>query len=490
VAVARASTAPTCSRAAPALAGTHAGAGQALDLILADLPVSGERCQIVRFALAVLACEIARRANAEQVRQVDLLALAQMRLGIGDGDRRCDPCRAYYFDILVRRARLGLRRRLPCFGRAADKLVAGGCRCMGPFRSGDRGIHGFASDDAGTIPRREEAWNGSPAVRIETRDIAAAMRREGDLGARDIEQLDHGSGACREDDGVAGEPARIRVVAAQLPHEHMVDAVRPANGAGDHCLCQHGHALASELGATGKIARRLSRLDQRDDLPAGGESCLRELGRFDAGAEDRQRPAIEGIVALEQGACGGDAHHTGQLPAGKGEADIAAPGRDDRRIEGEEPAALAIAEPGDMTAQPAQTRSLREQAPDGNAEPDVDAGLEGFGDPRVGCGDGLDHPRLVAGGAAHALAEMVGDVEPHQRVIDRVLIDQHDRDTAPGGFERRRQAGRAGSDDQQTCVLTDGQRLAGRRPLIMAGHSGDLPAPSRQAAFQRRLRNG
>ena len=151
---------------------------------------------------------------------------------------------------------------------------------------------------------------------------------------------------------------------------------------------------------------------------------------------------------MQQGAGGGHAHHARQLPAGEGEADIAASGRDDRSVEGEEPAVLAIAESSDVAAQPAQARARREQAPDGNAEPDVDARLEGFRDPLIRCGDGLGHPRLVADCPAHALAEMEGHVQAHQRVIDRMLVDQHDHDAAPGGFERCRQAGRAGSNDQ------------------------------------------
>ena len=101
------------------------------------------------------------------------------------------------------------------------------------------------------------------------------MRDKADLGAGHVEQLDHGRGARGEDDGIAGEFLTcVRSIAVQPSHQHALDAVMTADGAGDHRLRQNGHAPFGELRATGGIARRLSCLDQRDDLASGSQGRL------------------------------------------------------------------------------------------------------------------------------------------------------------------------------------------------------------------------
>jgi hypothetical protein len=66
---------------------------------------------------------------------------------------------------------------------------------------------------------------------------------------------------------------------------------------------------------------------------------------------------------------------------------------------------------------------------------------------------------------------MEGNLKPHRRRVQGILIDERDLESKPGGLERRRTSRRPGADHEQWDAF------ARRQPLAVGG---DWVAPSTQ----------
>src|SRR5215469_11000621 len=110
--------------AAPSLARPHAGAGQALHLILVQGPVLGQRLEIARLQLRGAPAEIAWRAQLDELAPRHLLALADHDVPAADRDRRVEP--APPVAVLLPAQHRRRHRRIA--GRAAEAARRGGAR--------------------------------------------------------------------------------------------------------------------------------------------------------------------------------------------------------------------------------------------------------------------------------------------------------------------------------------------------------------------------
>ena len=110
-----------------------------------------------------------------------------------------------------------------------------------------------------------------------------------------------------------------------------------------------------------------------------------------------------------------------------------------------------------------------------------DPGLEGFAEGRVVGDNRLGHRVAISDRAGHPAAEMEGNLEPHQRRVQGILIDERDLEPKPGGLERRRTSRGPGSDHEQLDALARREPLAAGGDRVEPSTQGVIPVPSLQS---------
>ena len=175
------------------------------------------------------------------------------------------------------------------------------------------------------------------------------------------------------------------------------------------------------------------------------------------------------------------AHDARKVPAGERHADVPPARREDGGVETAEPALLAVGEAGRASPDPGDAGARRDEAPDGDAEPNVDPGLEGLAEGRVVGDNRLGHRVAISDRAGHPAAEMEGNLEPHRRRVQGMLIDERDLEPKPGGLERRRTSRGPGSDHEQLDALARREPLAVGGDWIEPSTQGVIPVPSLQS---------
>ena len=165
------------------------------------------------------------------------------------------------------------------------------------------------------------------------------------------------------------------------------------------------------------------------------------------------------------------AHDAGKIPAGERDPYVAPARRQDGGVEIAEPARGAVGQASRASPDPGDTGAWRDEGPDGDAQPNVNAGLEGLAEGRVVGDDRLDHRVAISDRARHPAAEMERNLKPHRRRVQRILVDEHDLEPKAGALDRRRASCRPGSDHEQLDAL------AWRQPLAVGG---DRVEPSTQ----------
>jgi hypothetical protein len=133
---------------------------------------------------------------------------------------------------------------------------------------------------------------------------------------------------------------------------------------------------------------------------------------------------------------------------------------------------VAVGEAGRASPDPGDAGARRDQGPDGDAQPNVDPSLEGLAEGRVVGDNRLGHRVTIAHRARHPAAEMEGNLKPHRRRVQRILVDEHGLEPKAGGLERRRASRRPGTGHEQLDAL------AWRQPLAVGG---DRVEPSTQS---------
>ena len=115
----------------------------------------------------------------------------------------------------------------------------------------------------------------------------------------------------------------------------------------------------------------------------------------------------------------------------------------------------------DRARQPPHAGSVCIEAPDGRAQPHIDARIEQRGEGWRVANEGFEHRGAVARGGGETLPVMQRNVVAHDSSRHRVFLDKHDADTQSRGFQSGRRTGRAGSHDQKLRGGVDRQLLAG-----------------------------
>jgi len=73
---------------------------------------------------------------------------------------------------------------------------------------------------------------------------------------------------------------------------------------------------------------------------------------------------------------------------------------------------------------------------------------------------------------------MEGNIEPHQRWVNGILIDERNLEPKPGGLERRRASRRPGADYEQLDALAWRQLLAVGGDRVEPSTQTIIPVPS------------
>src|ERR1700691_5199276 len=143
----------------------------------------------------------------------------------------------------------------------------------------------------------------------------------------------------------------------------------------------------------------------------------------------------------------GRAHDARKAPAGERHAYVPPARCEYGSVETDEPALGAVGEAGRAAPNPDDAGPRRDEAPDGDAQPNVDPGLEGLPEGRGVSDNRVGHRVAISDRAGHPSAEMEGDLKPHQRRVQRIFVDERDLKPKPGCLERCRASSVPGSDD-------------------------------------------
>ena len=392
--------------AAARLARPHAGASEALDLVLVHRAVLREPAEIAPGHARRCGAEIARRAHAEQLAAGDFFAQARGR---------------------VRAARLQ---------EAAHPVErVGGVRL-----------------DAGAVADRAHARQRRGCFR----HMSAALRPPDQLGSEHIQQLDIRHAADGEADRVAGDGSLRAGRVHQHRGRHTIRAalgrhtIRAALGRQDRVPVEQFYAGRGEAVAQRRrCLRRLAHLYHRGDFAAVIEGECGGCESEWSAAEHHHTPAGERAVADQQRVQRLGAHDTRQFRAGETEHEIARTGRDHEFGEAAQPGMLDIGQPDHRPGECRERRAGAPRPPGAGAEAHIDAEIVGGREVGAGREHLFQHPRRVLHRGGGAAAEQERDVHADLRRRDRVFVEKDHGSPGPCARERRYDAGRAGADHEQ-----------------------------------------
>ncbi|MNK97153.1 hypothetical protein D3C87_1174710 [compost metagenome] len=289
---------------------------------------------------------------------------------------------------------------------------------------------------------------------------------------RRLDQFNRGNGSHAEQHRVAVDLVQGTGNGTSLPVDgdggNPLDAERIPGRLANHVPGQHLGAVLDQQTEQCRIAAHVSGLLNDCDNPhafAGQRMGRRQ--RLCVAADQHGALAIQRLVNGRKPMSRAGAHDAGAMPAIKGQAHVASAGRDDDLFEAQQPGVFLIGQTGNGALDPRRGGLLREQSPDGRAEPHVDPGVERFGNLRTRIEQGLQHAVAVGHRRAHSAAEMQRHLFAHGFEGDRIFIHQRNAQAMPGGGQCGGEPRGTGADDENIGFVADRRRLACHRGGIV-----------------------